>query len=109
MAGFHKFSILGHPRRICENLLWRNLSHEPLPLCQMSSLCVKRCRRNASLSPAYVPIIRTYYTDCTNDAFGKAVLRPALIIIEACLIIFTIWLKLTEFNENIKATSNIRA
>jgi len=62
MAGIRKFPIFGafsplltlFPLEFMENLLWRNFSHGPLPLCQISSLCDKRFRRNASLSPTYL-------------------------------------------------------
>jgi len=48
-----------------ENLLWRDLSHGPLPMYQMSSLCDKRGRHNTSLSPTYV---RTYtHRSCCNN------------------------------------------
>jgi len=49
-------NLLKFPLEFMENL-WRYSSHGPLPLCQISSLCDKRCRRNTFLSPTSV---RTY-------------------------------------------------
>jgi len=62
-------NLLKFPLEFMENL-WRYSSHGPLPLCQISSLCDKRCRRNTffifchlrtSYVPTYVSIPRPTY------------------------------------------------